>query len=172
MNINWKIDRYMTKDESMTEEHPLAHEDNVPLLSKHGESDSECPNSDTNCSKANQPDPSLLSRITFWWANSLAYSGSRKTLAVPDLFPLRPENRTTDASSRFDVKWKHNPKWTKAEFERLEQTKGSYWAFVHLIRYPGVLSTLFKSFLPTFLFGAALTVLNNIFNFLNPMLLK
>ncbi len=48
----------------------------------------------------------LLSRLTYWWANSLFTFGYRNTLTEDDLWELRPEERAEVASKQLEINWK------------------------------------------------------------------
>ena len=121
----------------------------------------------------NSSPPSLLSRLTLWWVNGLVWSAATRTLDQSDLYPLRPEESTASASEQFNIQWAKRSRSEVTEgAARLEARKGSYWAFVELLLYPGLVRTLFQSFRPAFLFGALLTLAKDIFQFVSPQLLK
>ncbi|KAH9413433.1 Mrp-4p [Dermatophagoides pteronyssinus] len=49
---------------------------------------------------------SFLSQITFWWFNTLAIRGFRRSLTMDDLWELKPEDQTNYVAPKFDRHWR------------------------------------------------------------------
>ena len=121
-----------------------------------------------------ETDASFLSRITFWWFNSLIILGYKKSLVTSDLYDLNEDDKTNRISSEFYKNWLQK----LSKNQRDIQLNNSN--FVPDLRHhinqsnkkPGVLRTLISTFGWHFLSGAVFRLGYDILQFANPLLLK
>ena len=116
-------------------------------------------------------DASFLSKITFWWFNSLAILGYKKSLVTSDLYGLNEDDKSNTICSEFDKNWlKQLPK-----NERSNESNSINFVPDHInesIKKPGVLRTLISTFGCLFLSGAVIRLGYDLLQFASPLLLK
>ncbi|EEB15150.1 multidrug resistance protein, putative [Pediculus humanus corporis] len=123
---------------------------------------------------------SALSKLTFSWFDKLIWLGYKKPLETSDLWPMNPEDTARHIVPLFDRYWE---KSRKGNLINSTKRKASYLkksGSVEFIsgreekkkKYVSIVPALCKAFGPTFIFGVALKVVNDLLTFANPQLLK
>ncbi|CAG7831109.1 unnamed protein product [Allacma fusca] len=126
-----------------------------------------------------EEEASFLSRLTFFWFESLAWKGYRKPLEYDDLWDLNAEDKSKNQVPAFDKRW--NKSLAKAKI--VPDSKASFQAKSESIdikskgKKPGkpqasVLPTLCSAFGPTFLMGALLKLVHDVLVFVSPQVLN
>lgn len=115
---------------------------------------------------------SYLSQLTYWWFNSLAVTGFKKSLTMEDLWRLNPNYMTNAIAPIFDDAWLKQIKMhpvcggrvtddgTEVIFVQAEDSK------------PGVVRALLSVFGLYFFSGAIFKVIHDLLQFANPLMLK
>ncbi|NWV38486.1 MRP6 protein, partial [Grantiella picta] len=70
--------------------------DHPPFFSKADNNPNQCPEASS----------SFLSKITYWWFSGLLWKGSRNTLAVDDLWPVRKQDSSEEIVAWAEREWK------------------------------------------------------------------
>ena len=114
---------------------------------------------------------SFLSKLTFWWFNSLAILGYKKSLVTSDLYDLNEDDKSNTICSEFDKNWlKQLPK-----NERSNELNSINFVPDHINEsnnLPGVLRTLISTFGCLFLSGVVIRLGCDLLQFASPLLLK
>ncbi|XP_075676248.1 multidrug resistance-associated protein 1-like isoform X2 [Dermatophagoides pteronyssinus] len=114
----------------------------------------------------------FLSRITFWWFNSIIWLGYRRPLLERDIFQLDYDNRTVEILRKFQKNLDQD-KWRKMNKQLIEQNKNGYEQplndkFNTNINIGWI---IFKSYWPLIMFSGLLKFLSSILTFVNPTIL-
>ncbi len=114
-----------------------------------------------------EAEANLLSRLTYWWANSLFTFGYRNTITEDDLWELRPEERAEVASKQLEVNW-------KKEFSKENSLKKIFsenWKGDARLLFT-VWKILVSTYCRAFFTETALSLCSTLVSFAHPQLLK
>nr|CAD7403901.1 unnamed protein product [Timema cristinae] len=119
---------------------------------------------------------SFLSKLFFSWFDALAWKGFRKPLETSDLWNMNPEDTSSEIVPIFDKYWEKS----KRKSEKVSSPKATFRKTSGRIDFvsgkqktkqqASVLPAICKAFGPTFLFGSALKLFNDILTFVNSTL--
>ncbi|KAF5286638.1 hypothetical protein FQA39_LY16212 [Lamprigera yunnana] len=131
--------------------------------------------------KSNKPCPeesaSFLSKIFYKWFDSMAWRGFRNPLKAEDLWNLKHEDTAKEIYPIFNTHWQKSinkvssrPQYPNAAFKsdsaRVDFVSSSKK------RQASILPALCKTVGPTFMFGAALKLIQDILTFVSPQVLN
>ncbi|OQV17405.1 Multidrug resistance-associated protein 1 [Hypsibius exemplaris] len=113
---------------------------------------------------------SFPNRLTFWWFTSLAILGYRRPLVQTDLWDVNPEDKTKLSVDKFEKYWRQ-------EMATMRRSSGDYStpeaARARRKPYePSLTLALLKTFWLPLLLGGLLKLMNDLFVFVAPQLLK
>nr|CAD7593710.1 unnamed protein product [Timema genevievae] len=121
---------------------------------------------------------SFLSKLFFSWFDALAWKGFRKPLETSDLWNMNPEDTSSEIVPMFDKYWEKS----KRKSEKVPSPKATFRKTSGRIDFvsgkqktkqqASVLPAICKAFGPTFLFGSALKLFNDILTFVSPQILR
>nr|CAD7427422.1 unnamed protein product [Timema monikensis] len=121
---------------------------------------------------------SFLSKLFFSWFDALAWKGFRKPLETSDLWNMNPEDTSSEIVPIFDKYWEKS----KRKSEKVSSPKATFRKTSGRIDFvsgkqktkqqASVLPAICKAFGPTFLFGSALKLFNDILTFVSPQILR
>nr|CAD7573697.1 unnamed protein product [Timema californicum] len=121
---------------------------------------------------------SFLSKLFFSWFDALAWKGFRKPLETSDLWNMNPEDTSSEIVPIFDKYWEKS----KRKSEKVSSPKATFRKTSGRIDFvsgkqktkqqASVLPAICKAFGPTFLFGSALKLFNDILTFVSPQILS
>nr|CAD7400512.1 unnamed protein product [Timema poppensis] len=121
---------------------------------------------------------SFLSKLFFSWFDALAWKGFRKPLETSDLWNMNPEDTSSEVVPMFDKYWEKS----KRKSEKVSSPKATFRKTSGRIDFvsgkqktkqqASVLPAICKAFGPTFLFGSALKLFNDILTFVSPQILR
>ncbi|KAK0171316.1 hypothetical protein PV328_009061 [Microctonus aethiopoides] len=119
---------------------------------------------------------SYLSRILFAWFEPFAWQGFKRPLESTDLWAMNPEDTASEVIPKFDKYWNKTVKkcdisqTAKASFRK---SSGQVdFNNTRKKKVASILIPLCRAFGPTFMFGAALKLSQDIMIFISPQLLK
>ncbi|KAI1280800.1 Multidrug resistance-associated protein 1 [Halotydeus destructor] len=123
---------------------------------------------------------SFPSQITYWWFDGLAYRGWKGSLLMKDLWAIADDEKTASVGKRFEKVWLGEKQEIKdpiadGDQDRVNFSNGTVKidsAKKKSMKQPGVLTTVVKSFGPTFASAALIMMVTDIMQFANPQLLK
>ena len=108
---------------------------------------------------------SFLSRITFWWFNSIVWIGYKRPLVTDDLWSLTYQNMTSSIIKIFDKIW--IPSIEKEKENALQKTREGE----PVITQVNLTMALLKTYWPGFMFCGILKLIASALTFVNPMVL-
>ena len=109
------------------------------------------PESSRNLKKCPEESASFVSKHTYWWYNSLTITGFKRTLEIGDLWKVGPKEKTKYIGEQFSKNWKSQTTTNKT---------------------PGTMITLLRTFGPIYLYANIFKLVNVLFGFISPQLLK
>ena len=117
-----------------------------------------------------QSSASYCSDLTYWWFNSMAYLGFRKTLVLDDLWDLNPEDLTVNLSPKFDSNW--NGRKCKKAREKKQLNEEEEIQFSKQCQEGGTVSATVGTF-GFYLLGTVIfKFIHDCLQFVSPQLLK
>ncbi|XP_054163879.1 multidrug resistance-associated protein 1-like [Oppia nitens] len=108
---------------------------------------------------------SSLSRLTFWWFNSMIFKGYKKPLNTTDMWSLSHKNQTNYILRIFDKIW--NPAFEKAKDNAIQRAAPGEAIITEI----SILNTIIKTFWPGMLLAALIRLVASSLTFVNPMVL-
>lgn len=121
---------------------------------------------------------SFLSKLTFWWLNSLVITGYRKSLVTSDLYSLKEEDKTVNIIPKFDKNWsnqiQHDNDYANKQLYVSYDTQEKSIKITNKTSKsnPGIIKALFGTFGLYFLSGGIAKLGHDILQFISPLLLK
>lgn len=129
--------------------------------------------------KAERPSPEpyagFIKRIMFFWFDPFTWRGWRKSLDVPDIWDINPDDTSNELVPAFDKHWRRNvakrereqqqkqrrkPAATKEEATGPKSTNGS------------IVPVLFLAYGVPFYFGGLMKLIVDLLSFANPQILR
>ncbi|CAG2120145.1 unnamed protein product, partial [Medioppia subpectinata] len=108
---------------------------------------------------------SFLSRVTFWWFNSMIFKGYKKPLATEDMWSLSDDNKTGSILRAFDKIW--IPSVEKNKEESAKRASDGETTVTQI----SLLNGIIKTYWPGMLLVAIIKLIASALTFVNPMLL-
>ncbi|KAK9886060.1 hypothetical protein WA026_014842 [Henosepilachna vigintioctopunctata] len=144
--------------------------DQSPRFTKYPKSKKPCPEEQSG----------FLSKLLFSWFDKLAWLGYKKPLVVEDLWDLKHEDSGAEVIPLFDKHWQATLRKCYSSSPGCQNTQVSFKpdsgnvAFSNSAnkKQASVLPAMVKSFGPTFLFGAALKLIQDVLAFVSPQILS
>ena len=108
---------------------------------------------------------SFVSRITFFWFNSMIWTGYKKPLTSDDMWSLSPKNKTSSVLKVFDRVW--IPAVEREKEMALRKTSEGQPIVMEI----SLLSALIKTYWPGMMSVALIKLIASTLTFVNPLVL-
>lgn len=132
--------------------------------------------SDYTNNKTDYPSPEpyagFIKRILFFWFDPFAWQGYRKSLDVPDIWDINPDDTSNELVPEFDKYWKRNVEKNERKEIKVNKKTGTKDHNMPKSTNGSIVPVLFLAYGVPFYFGGLMKLIVDLLSFANPQILR